>query len=261
MGWVYLIESNKTNKVYVGQTSKTIDERFDEHKHSASAYNRWVANPEKYTSYKGSCTYLYKAFNAYGVDTFSIKPLAEVPNDKLDDTEIQYIEQYNSLAPNGYNLTTGGGHFIHCQETKDLISKKVKETMVKNIDKFRTSDKTIGLPPYTAYAKRGGYEAYYVNNHPLCKRKYFSTKKYITLEAAKEAITKFVNDLNAKGDKYIPTNDGVLPKNIRKVGKVFIVRKTVNKVYYEMKFADKAKTLEENKLDAINYLNRITGNN
>jgi hypothetical protein len=45
--------------------------------------------------------------------------------------EIKYIEQYNSLAPNGYNLRLGGNSGRHHIETKQKISDTLK-TKFKN---------------------------------------------------------------------------------------------------------------------------------
>ena len=57
---------------------------------------------EKYVSV------LHRAMNKYGVDNFSFEIIDEVENDLLNQKEKEYIQQYNSLVPNGYNLTTGG---------------------------------------------------------------------------------------------------------------------------------------------------------
>jgi 23S rRNA pseudoU1915 N3-methylase RlmH len=40
--------------------------------------------------------------------------------------EIKYIEQYNSLVPNGYNLRLGGNSGRHNAETKQKISETLK---------------------------------------------------------------------------------------------------------------------------------------
>jgi len=46
--------------------------------------------------------------NKYGIDKFHIEILKECPNNELNDYEKAYIKEYNSVAPNGYNLTYGG---------------------------------------------------------------------------------------------------------------------------------------------------------
>ena len=44
----------------------------------------------------------------------------------MDDIEIEYIKKYNCLVPNGYNLRNGGNNGKHNEETKNKISKSLK---------------------------------------------------------------------------------------------------------------------------------------
>jgi hypothetical protein len=44
----------------------------------------------------------------------------------LDDMEIQYIQKYNCLVPNGYNLRLGGNGGTHNAETKQKIAETLK---------------------------------------------------------------------------------------------------------------------------------------
>lgn len=44
----------------------------------------------------------------YGVDNFSFEIIENIENDKLNEREQYWIAQYNSLVPQGYNLTIGG---------------------------------------------------------------------------------------------------------------------------------------------------------
>ena len=46
----------------------------------------------------------------------------------LNKYEIQYIEKYNSMVPNGYNLKKGGNSGKHHEETKKKISESLKKT-------------------------------------------------------------------------------------------------------------------------------------
>jgi len=135
----------------------------------------------------------------HGFDKFTISKLSTVTIEELDQTEINFIKQLNTLAPNGYNLTTGGERFDHTDETKNRISTKIKEHMLSNIDKYRQLEETKGMPLYCAYKNINGYEAYYVNNHPLCNKKYFSVFKYGSKQAARDACEQFLIELNSTG--------------------------------------------------------------
>ena len=51
---------------------------------------------------------LNNAIRKYGKTSFVVKTVCECTIDELDDMEIKFVSQYNSLSPNGYNLTSGG---------------------------------------------------------------------------------------------------------------------------------------------------------
>ena len=196
--------------------------------------------------------------NKYGVDNFVIEMIVEIPDDQIDEMEIKYIRELNTLAPNGYNLTTGGGKFNHCEMTKRLLSEKIRAIMLKDIDKFRTSEFTKGMPPFVAYKDTGKYKSYYVNNHPLCKRKYFSESKYGSIEAAKQACIEFVNNLNTTGVPHeVKGPQGVPVKGLRLQKNGYQVRKTVKGKTIERSFTDKSKTMEENLQLALKFIKSL----
>ena len=94
MGYIYKIENKLNEKKYIGQTVKSLEKRFSQHKHN---YNKPYF----------SQLVLYQAFNKYGIENFSFEEIEEVPNDKLDEREKYWIDYYNSYY-NGYNSTLGG---------------------------------------------------------------------------------------------------------------------------------------------------------
>ena len=103
-GFIYKIYSNNTSKIYIGQTTVSISSRWSQHIYR-SKYNQ------------GKIPYLYKAMRKYGIDSFKIMEIKKITNisldklkDILNENEIYYIKKYNSLAPNGYNLTKGGNN-------------------------------------------------------------------------------------------------------------------------------------------------------
>jgi uncharacterized Zn-finger protein len=44
----------------------------------------------------------------YGVERFSIEKICECHAEDIGETEIRYIQEYNTLTPNGYNMQKGG---------------------------------------------------------------------------------------------------------------------------------------------------------
>jgi hypothetical protein len=137
----------------------------------------------------------------HGIDNFKIKQIEEVIDEQLDDRESFWITELNTKIPNGYNLMSGGGtNGNHSEETKALISKQ----RCARIDTNRNA-KLQGLPPYTAYRnEKGAGEMIRINKHPLCYGKNFYAKKYDnSLEKTKEAVIKFIRELEESGQKYI----------------------------------------------------------
>jgi len=93
-GFIYKIVNQITNQVYVGKTSKGINDRWNAHVYVAT--NRL------------SETYLHRSMRQYGLDNFEISILEECSLDNIDDRERHWISQLNSLAPTNFNMTSGG---------------------------------------------------------------------------------------------------------------------------------------------------------
>jgi group I intron endonuclease len=97
-GKIYLIRNDVNDRVYVGQTKRSIEKRFQEHTTLTEAKRSLV---------------LARAIQKYGADKFHVELLQDglTSTEALDAAEIRYIKEFGSLAPNGYNVTEGGlGH-------------------------------------------------------------------------------------------------------------------------------------------------------
>jgi hypothetical protein len=94
MGVIYKITNVLDGKVYIGQTMRKFEERKREHLRSFKDSK--------------SQTVLIKAVLKHGVNNFNFEVVEECNNDQIDEKEIYYIKQYNSKAPNGYNVRSGG---------------------------------------------------------------------------------------------------------------------------------------------------------
>jgi len=144
MGYIYLIKNNKDAKCYVGQTVNDPNRRWRDHKR----------NPNKY---------LGNAFKLHGIENFTFSVLHEVPDKDLNDLEIQEISKRKTIAPNGYNLRSGGesGGHLH-EETKQKISiiktgKKLgpftdehKRNLSESLKgKYHPNSRQIGISKYT----------------------------------------------------------------------------------------------------------------
>ena len=94
-GSIYIIRNSINNKVYIGQTTIGVSERFKAHIKPSTIKKRGT--------YK-----IYNAIQKYGIDNFYVQTLeSDIPIEELDNKEIAYISQYDSYR-NGYNTTQGG---------------------------------------------------------------------------------------------------------------------------------------------------------
>lgn len=110
MGYIYKITNTLNDKIYIGQTVKTVEKRFQQHKNNRN---------KPYFSQ----IVLYKAFNKYGFENFTCEIIEEVENDKLDEREKYWIEYYDSYF-NGYNSTLGGKATpLYNWDIEDIIEK------------------------------------------------------------------------------------------------------------------------------------------
>jgi group I intron endonuclease len=110
-GLIYLIKNKSNNKVYVGQTTRTLNKRIYEYK---KAYNKNVLyNP-----------YLLNAFNKYGWGSFEFSVIDNATSIyELNEKEIFYIKKYNALNKNfGYNIELGGNNSLPSEETLKKMS-------------------------------------------------------------------------------------------------------------------------------------------
>lgn len=107
---IYIIKSNLTDKVYIGQTWDTLEKRFAAHKRRAK-------NKSKKDSIK-----LKNSMNKYGIENFYIEKLDETYTQADANTlEDFYILKYDSIN-NGLNLKRGGAHGEYSEESRKKMS-------------------------------------------------------------------------------------------------------------------------------------------
>lgn len=113
MGCIYIIKNKINNKVYIGQTMQSVEERYKQHLKSCRCKQHYK---------------IYRAMNKYGVDNFYYEILErDVKEEDIDEREIYWIEYYDSFK-NGYNSTTGGdGRTIYKELDIDYIVQSLKD--------------------------------------------------------------------------------------------------------------------------------------
>lgn len=117
---------------YVGQELQYL--RFDSAKKLLD--HREKRHVRDALSGKFPCPAFGRAIVKHGSDAFSFTILhvfhasnREELQKKADELETCEIARHNTLAPNGYNLTTGGQKgYVYSKEVCELISQKLKES-------------------------------------------------------------------------------------------------------------------------------------
>jgi hypothetical protein len=126
IGHIYLITNKESGKSYVGQT---LSHRKNKGKYRPFGYEgRFKDHISEAicNSKKKQCTYLNNAIRLYGKDAFEISLITTCLKSDLDALEEHYITEYNTLYPNGYNLTKGGKVF------KTITTDDIEETYPLN---------------------------------------------------------------------------------------------------------------------------------
>lgn len=224
-GEIYCLTS-PSGKKYIGQAVC-----FLSSKKPWGTFKRWDNHIIKaYQDTKknmGRCRALDAAIRKYGPETFNVEKLITCSINKLNQYEIKYIKDFNTLSPNGYNLTTGGGNGFRWSETSrkfmsekmkilgghsqtEETKKKISKTLSKRYGKIiakRNKQKVgisqkrkngISLPVYIYQCKRKGVHiGYFISGHPKMngKNKYFSSSKFTleeNLAKAKEHIKSLI---------------------------------------------------------------------
>ncbi len=93
--FIYKIINTINNKIYIGCTIRSVEDRFDAHFRQRKT---------------GGCKALSRAIIKYGFENFIIEEIEKCNNEKeMFDREIYWIAFYNSTNTTiGYNLTGGG---------------------------------------------------------------------------------------------------------------------------------------------------------
>jgi group I intron endonuclease len=142
---IYMVKNKLDGKKYIGQTIKTLEKRWRAHCRVESC-----------------CRYLKRAIKMYGKDNFEIKILAKCDSiDQMNHRETYYIRLFNSLAPNGYNLSTGGNNRSPSEVSRSKSSKTHKKLAAegknpgcfKNGSKIRLGQKRPGWTCTSSFKK------------------------------------------------------------------------------------------------------------
>lgn len=151
---IYKITNDINSKIYIGQTTKTLQERIDNHRNSFIS---------------GVNTHLYNAMRKYGWDKFHFEIIVEVHDkDLLNQLEAYFISIYDTIK-NGYNMAPGG--YINTME-----STIVKEKHLNKMQSIEVRNK-ISESMKASYQKRGGVSEQHRANLSKAKKAMYNSEK------------------------------------------------------------------------------------
>jgi group I intron endonuclease len=207
MGIIYKIVNKINGKIYIGQTKQQLKNRFNHHCYSSK--------------YKYHNSPIYQSFRKYGINNFDIFEIEKCDNSLLNKKEEFYINEYNSLTPNGYNILKG---CISQGLSENWLN---SETFKKG--RIRQADKLRGVPLSKEHKKNISLSR--INNP-------------IVIEANKKNSMKFVQKY--KGIKPIALTNGL--KRLKEI---------TGKTYEEIYGIEKAKEISDKLKNTWTYKDKI----
>jgi group I intron endonuclease len=236
---IYMVRNTVTGKIYIGQTHRSLEERWKAHCYDAL--------------YKESNNLFHSSILKHGIDSFEVEVLAKAfSQEELDQLEKHYIDTLSTMNPNGYNLKTGGQNGCQfSEESKQkmasaklgtTVSEEVRAKMSESHKKFWTNNEEASQQR-SEQSKKAWQDPAYREKISQARTEYWSdpenrvrmTKqaKEFTTEEQKQKISEAVKasherpEVKAKLDafhdsrkKKVIDSNGVTYESIKKAAEV-----------------------------------------
>ncbi len=190
-GIIYKLLNKINNKVYIGQTIRTLNERIGEHRRD-------------FKNNKSANQYLLNAFNKYGWDNFEFTVIDTAQTiEELNEKEIFHIYHHKSNnSVFGYNIEPGGRNSKPTPET--LLKMSIAHSgIVQNKDWVEKRIYKAGSEEAKKYGKEKTEEekTYLSKNSPkywLNKTRDEETKRKISETKLKQGFSELQKEINNK---------------------------------------------------------------
>lgn len=192
---IYCITNDVNDKIYIGQSTKTLEERIMWHR------NAFVSAPY---------THLYQAMHKYGWDMFHFTVIDDSATTKqeLDELEKYYIKKYDSIV-HGYNMTEGGeSNPMDCEKSRSKHNARMRDPNVRS---------RISESMKKSYLDRGGPSAEHRKHLSDQKKAMYASKQGDEVRAKFRANYTFTpehreaaNEGRRKGVYCIDTESNII---------------------------------------------------
>lgn len=143
---IYKITNTVNNKIYVGLTEQTLEQRWHNHmvRLKRKIKNNYI---------------IYNAMKKHGVENFSIELIEKCNSEEhMKQRETELIAELNTLPPNGYNMALGGSvnnmkspivyenhaKITRSKEWRERVSKQWKDVPKTDEQKKLYSEQKMG---------------------------------------------------------------------------------------------------------------------
>lgn len=200
MGYIYKIWNEVNDKVYIGQTTYSLQKRWKEHLYASKNEKARTQN-------------IYLAMRKYGQQFFHIEEIEQCENDLLNEREMYWVEYFDSYR-NGYNMTLGG---LNLAQVKNILTEKQVQCIYDLWDDGFAIIDIIRLTDFTSAQVRGKLVGY----------KNYSLEEAIQRgrAAAKKTKSKKITQWTLLGEKVCSYDSGLEAEE-----KTGINRKAISKV-------------------------------
>ena len=164
--YIYKVTNNKNNKVYIGQTIRPVEQRWQRHKNDA--LNNVID------------THFARAIRYYGPESFTVEIIdTATTQQELTAKESYWISWYDSIN-NGYNETdasnkSGGNTYkSKTKEELKIIGNKIRESKLGGKNPHATSVKCKNVNTGEEYhfeTQKQMQDFFHETNHQFCSRR------------------------------------------------------------------------------------------